>query len=209
MKKKFQISRMFAALIKSAALAIMFCVIAFLVWSTLDNWTVACMTTALLIFALLFAGYIDSMVRPIIVDIKHGSQEQADNEKADIDAKSMFDFLLEYAKATAIAVSIENMAAFKFKDWDELSEEQKVMRAEYEDLSKRAICMLADRNNGEFEHLPESQTRLLYVQLSLMVYYMLALAARCELCGMKIQEENNTNNEEGNDHAADNQNQEN
>lgn len=209
MKKKFQISRMFAALIKSAALAIMFCVIAFLVWSTLDNWTVACMTTALLIFALLFAGYIDSMVRPIIVDIKHGSQEQADNEKADIDAKSMFDFLLEYAKTIAIAVSIENMAAFKFKDWDELSEEQKVMRAEYEDLSKRAICMLADRNNGEFEHLPESQTRLLYVQLSLMVYYMLALAARCELCGMKIQEENNTNNEEGNDHAADNQNQEN
>ena len=209
MKKKFQISRMFAALIKSAALAIMFCVIAFLVWSTLDNWTVACMTTALLIFALLFAGYIDSMVRPIIVDIKHGSQEQADNEKADIDAKSMFDFLLEYAKTTAIAVSIENMAAFKFKDWDELSEEQKVMRAEYEDLSKRTICMLADRNNGEFEHLPESQTRLLYVQLSLMVYYMLALAARCELCGMKIQEENNTNNEEGKDHAADNQNQEN
>lgn len=209
MKKKFQISRIFAALIKSAALAIMFCVIAFLVWSTLDNWTVACMTTALLIFALLFAGYIDSMVRPIIVDIKHGSQEQADNEKADIDAKSMFDFLLEYAKTTSIAVSIENMAAFKFKDWDELSEEQKVMRAEYEDLSKRAICMLADRNNGEFEHLPESQTRLLYVQLSLMVYYMLALAARCELCGMKIQEENNTNNEEGNDHAADNQNQEN
>lgn len=209
MKKKFQISRIFAALIKSAALAIMFCVIAFLVWSTLDNWTVACMTTALLIFALLFAGYIDSMVRPIIVDIKHGSQEQADNEKADIDAKSMFDFLLEYAKTTSIAVSIENMAAFKFKDWDELSEEQKVMRAEYEDLSKRAICMLADRNNGEFEHLPESQTRLLYVQLSLMVYYMLALAARCELCGMKIQEENNTNNEEGNDYAADNQNQEN
>lgn len=209
MKKKFQISRMFAAFIKSAALAIMFCVIAFLVWSTLDNWTVACMTTALLIFALLFAGYIDSMVRPIIVDIKHGSQEQADNEKADIDAKSMFDFLLEYAKTTSIAVSIENMAAFKFKDWDELSEEQKVMRAEYEDLSKRAICMLADRNNGEFEHLPESQTRLLYVQLSLMVYYMLVLAARCELCGMKIQEENNTNNEEGNDHAADNQNQEN
>lgn len=202
MKKKFQISRIFAALIKSAALAIMFCVIAFLVWSTLDNWTVACMTTALLIFALLFAGYIDSMVRPIIVDIKHGSQEQADNEKADIDAKSMFDFLLEYAKTTSIAVSIENMAAFKFKDWDELSEEQKVMRAEYEDLSKRAICMLADRNNGEFEHLPESQTRLLYVQLSLMVYYMLALAARCELCGMKIQEENNTNNEEGNDYAA-------
>ena len=130
MKKKFQISRMFAALIKSAALAIMFCVISFLVWSTLDNWTVACMTTALLIFALLFAGYIDSMVRPIIVDIKHGSQEQADNEKADIDAKSMFDFLLEYAKTTAIAVSIENMSAFKFKDWDELSEEQKVMRAE-------------------------------------------------------------------------------
>ena len=209
MKKKFQISRMYAALIKSAALAIMFCVIAFLIWSTLDNWTLACITTASLIFSLLFAGYIDSMVKPIKVDIKHGSHEQTVDEKAEVDAQSMYDFFMEYAKTTAIAVSIENMAAFKFKDWDELSEEQKVMRAEYEDLSKRAICMLADRNNGEFEHLPESQTRLLYVQLSLMVYYMLALAARCELCGMKIQEENNTNNEEGNDHVADNQNQEN
>ena len=208
MKKKFQISRMYAALIKSAALAIMFCVIAFLIWSTLDDWTVACMTTALLIFAQLFTGYIDSMVKPITVDIKHGSQEQADNEKADIDAKSMFDFLLEYAKTTAIAVSIENMAAFKFKDWDELSEEQKVMRAEYEDLSKRALCMLADRNNGEFEKQPANQTRLLYMQLSLMVYYMLALSARCDLWGIIIKEDNNTNNEEDIANAPDNQNQE-
>ena len=208
MKKKLQISRMFAALIKSAALAIMFCVIAFLVWSTLDNWTVACMTTALLIFALLFAVYIDSMVKPIKVDIKYGSQEQTVDDKADIDARFILDFFMEYAKTTAIAVSIENMAAFKFKDWDELSEEQKVMRAEYEDLSKRTLCMLADRNNGEFEKQPANQTRLLYMQFSLMVYYMLALSARCDLCGIIIHEDNNTNNEEGNAYAADNQNQE-
>ena len=165
------------------------------------------MTTALLIFALLFAVYIiDSMVKPIKVDIKYGSQEQTVDDKADMDARFILDFFMEYAKTTAIAVSIENMAAFKFKDWDELSEEQKVMRAEYEDLSKRTLCMLADRNNGEFEKQPANQTRLLYMQLSLMVYYMLALSARCDLCGIIIHEDNNTNNEEGNAYAADNQN---
>ena len=208
MKKKFQISRMYAALIKSAALAIMFCVIAFLIWSTLNSWALACMTTASLIFAVLFAAYIDSMVKPIKVDIMHGSKEQTVEEKAEVDAQSMYDFFMEYAKTTAIAVSIENMAALKFKGWDELSEEQKVMRAEYEDLSKRALCMLADRNNGEFEKQPANQTRLLYMQLSLMVYYMLALSARCDLCGIIIKEDNNTNNEEDVANAPDNQDQE-
>ncbi len=208
MKKKFQISRMYAALVKSAALAIMFCVIAFLIWSTLDSWALACMTTASLIFAVLFAAYIDSMVKPIKLDIKHGSQEQTVEEKAEVDAQSMYDFFLEYAKTTAIAMSIINMTGFKFKDWDELSDEEKVMRAEYEDLSKRALCMLSDRNNGAFEKQPENQTRLLYMQLSLMVFYMLVLSARCELCGIIIKDDSNTNNEEDGDHAADNQNQE-
>ena len=83
MKKKFQISRMYAALIKSAALAIMFCVIAFLIWSTLNSWALAYMITASLIFAMLFAGYIDSMVKPIKVDIMHGSKEQTVEEKAE------------------------------------------------------------------------------------------------------------------------------
>ena len=208
MKKKFQISRMYAALIKSAALAIMFCVIAFLIWSTLDNWTLACMTTASLIFAMLFAGYIDSMVKPIKVDIMHGSKEQTVEEKAEVDAQSMYDFFLEYAKTTAIAVSIINMTEFKFKDWDELSDEEKVMRAEYEDLSKRALCMLTDRNNGVFEKQPYNQSRLLYMQLSLMVYYMLVLSARCDLRGIIIKADNNTNNEEDVANAPDNQNQE-
>ena len=208
MKKKFQVSRMYAALIKSAALAIMFCVIAFLIWSTLNSWALACMTTASLIFAVLFAAYIDSMVKPIKVDIMHGSKEQTVEEKAEVDAQSMYDFFLEYAKTTAIAVSIINMTGFKFKDWDELSDEEKVMRAEYEDLSKRALCMLTDRNNGAFEKQPENQTRLLYMQLSLMVYYMLVLSARCELCGIIIKEDNNTNNEEDVANAPDNQDQE-
>ena len=41
-----------------------------------------------------------------------------------------------------------------------------------------------------------------------MVYYMLALSARCDLCGMIIHEDNNTNNEEDVANAPDNQDQE-
>ena len=205
MNKKMKISKMGAALIKALAMAVLFCVIAYLIWTTLDNWYLACITTAGLIASLLFAGYMDAIVRPQNVNLEMHVEKKED-EKPEMNMLKVYDFMFDYGSTDAIKNCIECEAQLTFDDYETLTDEQKVMRSEHEEILERTQSLLADRESGKFEQMDAAQRRLLYAQLAFMFHYTLVLGARC--VAMNIARNPATADEEEENHVADRQDQE-
>ena len=205
MNKKMKISKMGAALIKALAMAVLFCVIAYLIWTTLDNWFLACITTAGLIASLMFAGYMDAIVRPQNVNVEMHVEKKED-EKPEMNMLKAYDFMFDYGKTDAIKACIDCEAQLTFEDYENLTDEQKVMRSEHEEILERTQSLLADRESGKFDEMDAVQRRLLYAQLAFMFHYTLVLGARC--VAMNIAHNPAVADEEEENHVTDHQDQE-